>query len=76
VQRQASKDNEMANPNARRDTRWLLYLLICLVLNLAVVMAGRGAGRWLGREDTLSSADVIVVLSGGMPYRAEEAETL
>ena len=28
------------------------------------------------REDTLSSADVIVVLSGSLPYRAEEAGRL
>jgi uncharacterized SAM-binding protein YcdF (DUF218 family) len=51
--------------------------LICssiLLLSLAVALVGsRGAGRWLVREDPLSPADVIVVLSGGIPYRAEEA---
>lgn len=36
----------------------------------------RGAGRWLVREDSLSRADWIVVLSGGLPYRAEEAATV
>jgi uncharacterized SAM-binding protein YcdF (DUF218 family) len=77
VQREALKDDEMANPNASKNTRWLIYLLlVCLVLTLAGVIAGRGAGRWLVREDSLSSADVIVVLSGSMPYRAEEAQKL
>jgi uncharacterized SAM-binding protein YcdF (DUF218 family) len=58
--------------NAKR-TRRLTCLFILLVL-LAAALAGlRGAGRWLARGDPLSSADVIVVLSGSMPYRAEEA---
>lgn len=47
-----------------------LLLLAALVCG---TLAFRGAGRWLVREDTLSRADVIVVLSGGLPYRAEEA---
>ena len=33
----------------------------------------RGVGRWLIRQDSLAPADAIVVLSGSMPYRAEEA---
>lgn len=36
-------------------------------------VAFRGAGRWLVREDALAPADEIVVLSGSMPVRAEEA---
>ena len=76
VQSEALQDDEMANPNASKNTRWLIYLLVFLVLTLAVVIAGRGAGRWLVREDTLSSADAIVVLSGSMPCRAEEAGKL
>jgi uncharacterized SAM-binding protein YcdF (DUF218 family) len=50
--------------------------LLCLftLLTLVGALAGfRNAGRWLTREDPLTSADVILVLSGGMPYRAEEA---
>ena len=42
------------------------------VLILAGVVAFRGAGRWLEREDPLSRADVIFVLSGGLPQRALE----
>ncbi len=44
---------------------------LLLVLILAAV-AVRGAGRWLEREDPLSHADVIFVLSGGLPQRAVE----
>lgn len=36
-------------------------------------VAFRGAGRWLVREDPLTPAEEIVVLSGSMPARAEEA---
>ena len=53
-------------------TRAKLGLLALLIL-IAAVVAFRGVGRWLTREDSLSQADVIFVLSGSMPYRAEEA---
>jgi hypothetical protein len=67
----------MVNPNAAKNARWFMYLSVCLLLTLAVVIAARSAGRWLVREDTLSSADAIVVLSGIMPYpRRGSRETL
>jgi uncharacterized SAM-binding protein YcdF (DUF218 family) len=70
----------MPNQNASKQTRWLRSLaaifVLCVVLCIAVLVAGRGAGHWLVREDALSSADAIVVLSGSMPYRAEEAARL
>jgi uncharacterized SAM-binding protein YcdF (DUF218 family) len=47
--------------------------LLALLILIAAVVAFRGAGRWLTREDSLSQADVIFVLSGSMPYRAEAA---
>ena len=48
-----------------------------LLLMIAVAVVGfRSAGRWLVREDPLAPAGVIVVLSGAMPYRAEEAARL
>ena len=49
-----------------------LGVLIVMIL-LAALVAFRGAGRWLNREDPLSRADVIFVLGGGMPQRAVEA---
>lgn len=48
-------------------------MVVLLALVAASVVAFRGAGRWLIREDALRPAEVIVVLSGAMPYRAEEA---
>jgi uncharacterized SAM-binding protein YcdF (DUF218 family) len=72
----ALKDNQMVNLNAAKNARWFIYLAVCLLLTLAVVIAARSARRWLVREDTLSSADVIVVLSGSLPFRAEEAARL
>jgi uncharacterized SAM-binding protein YcdF (DUF218 family) len=62
--------SELKNPNASK--RWVLVLIL-LGLALTAFLMVRGAGRWLIREDPLARADVIVVLSGSMPYRAEEA---
>jgi uncharacterized SAM-binding protein YcdF (DUF218 family) len=76
VPSEALKDDEMVNPNAAKNARWFMYLSVCLLLTLAVVIAARGAGRWLVREEILSSVDAIVVLSGIMPYRAAEAARL
>ncbi len=54
-----------------------LRVIVLLALSLALVIAGgvafRGVGLWLVRPDPLAPADVIVVLSGTMPARAEEA---
>ena len=47
--------------------------MLTLIILIAAVFAFRGAGRWLNREDPLSHADVIFVLSGGLPERAQEA---
>jgi uncharacterized SAM-binding protein YcdF (DUF218 family) len=44
-----------------------------LFVVVAAVLAFRGVGRWLIREDALAPADAIVVLSGRMPARAEQA---
>lgn len=43
---------------------------------LTAIVVLRNAGRWLVCQDPLARADVIVVLSGGLPHRAEEAATL
>jgi uncharacterized SAM-binding protein YcdF (DUF218 family) len=50
-------------------------VIACLVLAIVVagILAFRGLGRWLVREDPLAHADAIVVLSGSVPYRAEGA---
>jgi uncharacterized SAM-binding protein YcdF (DUF218 family) len=63
-----------ANVNRRlvRLSRMVAVLFLVAVV-LAGVLGFRGLGRWLVREDPVGKADAIVVLSGGMPYRAEEA---
>src|SRR5277367_865946 len=58
---------------SRSSPSRILALFILLVLCVAAVIMFRGAGRWLIREDSLRTADVIVMLSGSMPARAEEA---
>jgi uncharacterized SAM-binding protein YcdF (DUF218 family) len=55
----------------RKRLPWLLGVAALLIL--VAVFVVRGAGRWLVREDPLVKSDVVVVLSGGMPYRAVEA---
>jgi uncharacterized SAM-binding protein YcdF (DUF218 family) len=56
----------------RRKVRIATVSVFALACCMAFV-ASRGAGRWLVREDPLAKADEIVVLSGTMPARAEEA---
>lgn len=67
--------NAPSQRSAARLLGWRLRLalLICLVIIFGAIAAFRGAGRWLVRPDSLAHADAIVILSGGMPYRAEEA---
>jgi uncharacterized SAM-binding protein YcdF (DUF218 family) len=61
----------------RDDGRTTPRLVVVLAGILLLVWLGalgfRHLGRWLVREDPLAPADVILVLSGGMPQRAEEA---
>ncbi len=47
--------------------------LAILLIMAAALAVFRREGRWLNREDPLAHADVIFVLSGGLPQRAEEA---
>jgi uncharacterized SAM-binding protein YcdF (DUF218 family) len=53
----------------RHGRRRAVFILLLLLVVLGF-FAGRNAGHWLVREDALQPADVIVVLSGGLPYRA------
>jgi uncharacterized SAM-binding protein YcdF (DUF218 family) len=57
----------------RRRRPGILVLVILLLLVLVGVAVFRNVGHWLVREDALGRADVIVVLSGGLPYRAQAA---
>jgi uncharacterized SAM-binding protein YcdF (DUF218 family) len=60
----------------RRNFFRTVALVVTLVVCAGAIVAFRGVGRWLVRQDTLAPADAIVVLSGSMPGRAEEAARL
>lgn len=66
-------DTRRASSSPSRPLRAIVLLAILLALVAGAVAAFRATGRWLVRPDPLAPADVIVVLSGGMPARAEEA---
>ena len=61
--------------NRRRPFR-TARAIILLVLAAGTIIAFRGVGAWLIHEDALAPVDVIVVLSGSMPTRAERAATI
>jgi uncharacterized SAM-binding protein YcdF (DUF218 family) len=59
-----------------RNLRRIVAAVVVLAVAAGAVLAFRGAGRWLIREDPVAHADVIAVLSGGVPARAEQAGTI
>jgi uncharacterized SAM-binding protein YcdF (DUF218 family) len=61
------------SPTAQKRNLRAISAVILLVLFLAAILVFRGVGSWLVREDPLMHADALVVLSGGLPYRAEAA---
>jgi len=64
----------VGNSKTRRGwKRRRLVLLAVIFLVIVWIVCAREAGRWLVRGDAPAKGDVIVVLSGGMPYRAEAA---
>lgn len=64
----------MGNSSIRaRHGRRRQVLVVLIVLLVLAFFALRNAGHWLTSEDALEHADAIVVLSGGLPYRAQGA---
>jgi uncharacterized SAM-binding protein YcdF (DUF218 family) len=63
---------EKLRHNRKRNPSFFLAFLLLALIVLGII-AFRGVGRWLVREDAPAHADAIVVLSGGLPYRAEGA---
>lgn len=57
----------------RRNRAIVGAVVAFLALLIVGTLLFRRAGRWLVREDPLQKSDLIVVLSGSMPARAEEA---
>lgn len=68
-QTNSSKNQSPSEPSKARST--LALLLIVIFITLAI--AFRHLGRWLIKEDPLQPAGAVVVLSGGVPFRAAEA---
>jgi uncharacterized SAM-binding protein YcdF (DUF218 family) len=66
-------DNSSLHDSRRRRRPGIYWLGILLLLAVIGTVLFRNAGHWLVREDPLGKADVIVVLSGGLPFRAEDA---
>jgi len=66
-------DSIAKSQNKKKLNGRLVLVFALLALAVCGVIAFRGLGRWLVREDPLAHADAIVVLSGGLPYRAESA---
>ena len=60
----------------RRSLRFLTIAAVIAAILACAAFLFRNSGRWLIRQDALSHADVILVLSGSMPHRAEEAAKL
>jgi uncharacterized SAM-binding protein YcdF (DUF218 family) len=65
--------NMEKRPTERKRNLRVVLAVILLALFAAGMLALRGAGHWLVREDPLTHADALAVLSGSMPYRAEAA---
>jgi uncharacterized SAM-binding protein YcdF (DUF218 family) len=62
----------MAFARTHHPRRRALLVLLILLLVLGI-FAVRNLGHWLIKQDALEHADAIVLLSGGLPYRAEGA---
>lgn len=71
----ASETSANNNTGHRRNLRWVPALIVLLTFAIGAIVF-RDAGHWLVREDPLGKADVIVILSGGMPYRANGAANI
>jgi uncharacterized SAM-binding protein YcdF (DUF218 family) len=67
------EDNSSLRVSGRRRRRGISVLAILALLLVVGIVVFRNVGHWLVREDALGKADVIVVLSGGLPFRAEGA---
>jgi hypothetical protein len=66
-------DNYSRRVSERRRHLGVVFFAILALLVVIGAVAFRNAGHWLVREDPLDKADAIVVLSGGLPFRAEGA---
>jgi uncharacterized SAM-binding protein YcdF (DUF218 family) len=67
----AEATHAQSPPLNRKRRRIVIALVVLAILAIVAVVLARGAAHWLVRPDPLVHADVIVTLSGGLPFRAE-----
>jgi uncharacterized SAM-binding protein YcdF (DUF218 family) len=72
----ANTEDNSLRVSGRRRRPGIGFLAILALLVVIGVAVFRNAGHWLVREDPLGKGDVIVVLSGGLPFRAEGAAAI
>ncbi|MGH9771701.1 MAG: YdcF family protein [Candidatus Acidiferrales bacterium] len=72
----AVNSSQTRRPATHQRVFWIILSAVLVVAAVGATIAFRGLGHWLIREDPLAPAGVIVVLSGSMPYRAEEAAAI
>jgi len=72
----ADTENSSSRVSGRRRWWGIFVLTILFLLVVVGVVVFRNVGHWLVREDALGKADVIVVLSGGLPFRAQGAASV
>lgn len=65
-----------ASQTGKRHFAWAVVVAVIAGLAASALIIFLGVGRWLIVEDPLEKAQAIVVLSGGMPVRAQEAARL
>lgn len=76
---QSASMTESASAGSQKDRRGRRRAILGATAVLVLVAAAASfffVGRWLVVEDALGKAQAIAVLSGGMPFRAEEAAAL
>jgi uncharacterized SAM-binding protein YcdF (DUF218 family) len=70
-----AEDIQDTTARAQHNRAWV-WLLVVAALAVIAIGIFREMGQWLVVQDSLEPAGAIVVLSGSMPYRAEEAAVL
>src|SRR5580692_12350491 len=67
----SATDKANSRTPSRKRRRVVTALAVLVLVVIIGAIAARDAAHWLVRPDPLAHADVIVVLSGGLPFRAE-----
>lgn len=66
-------DSSFDSKPKRANRAWRIALAVLVILAISWAIVARHLGSWLVVQDPLEHSGAIVVLSGGLPYRALEA---